>query len=62
AYALLLAHHGPVVAGASLEAAADTAEELEQTAAIHFHLHGKACRCLSPSQRDALLARFPPSV
>ncbi|MFA7665899.1 MAG: 3-oxo-tetronate 4-phosphate decarboxylase [Burkholderiaceae bacterium] len=58
-HALLLANHGPVVAGTSLSAAADAIEELEATAKLHLTLHGRACRCLSPEQVAELKAKFP---
>jgi ribulose-5-phosphate 4-epimerase/fuculose-1-phosphate aldolase len=58
-HAVLLANHGPVVAGSSLSAAGDPIEELEATAKLHLTLHGRACRCLTPEQVAELKARFP---
>lgn len=58
-HAMLLAHHGPVLAGRSLDAAADAAEELEQTARIHLRVGGRRCRCLSGAERAELERRFP---
>jgi ribulose-5-phosphate 4-epimerase/fuculose-1-phosphate aldolase len=58
-HAVLLANHGPVVAGSSLSAATDAVEELEATAKLHLTLHGRACRCLTPEQVAELKARFP---
>jgi len=56
---MLLANHGPVVAGTSLAAASDAVEELEATARLHLSLHGRACRCLTPEQVADLKRRFP---
>ncbi|MFI1337563.1 3-oxo-tetronate 4-phosphate decarboxylase [Streptomyces sp. NPDC020845] len=53
-HALLLANHGPVVAEATLEKAADAIEELEQTAKLHLLLRGHATRPLTPEQAAAL--------
>ncbi|HYF57396.1 MAG TPA: 3-oxo-tetronate 4-phosphate decarboxylase [Burkholderiaceae bacterium] len=58
-HALLLANHGPVVAGRTLEAAADAVEELEATARLFLALNGRACRCLDAEQVAALRTRFP---
>jgi ribulose-5-phosphate 4-epimerase/fuculose-1-phosphate aldolase len=58
-HALLLANHGPVVAGTSLAAAADAIEELEATARLHLMLRGQAVRCLSPAEVATLRERFP---
>jgi len=58
-HALLLANHGPVVAGASLAAAADAIEELEATARLHLLLRGHAVRCLTPAEVATLRERFP---
>ena len=49
-HALLLANHGPVVAGASLAAAADAVEELEATAKLYLLLQGQRIRPLNPSR------------
>jgi ribulose-5-phosphate 4-epimerase/fuculose-1-phosphate aldolase len=58
-HALLLANHGPVVAGRDLAAATDAVEELEATARIVLALNGRACRCLDADQCEALRRRFP---
>lgn len=49
-YALLLANHGPIVAGPSLDAAASAIEELEETAKLVLLLEGRATRQLTPEQ------------
>ena len=59
--AMLLANHGPVVAGTSLAAAVDAIEELEETARLYLLLHGRATRYLSPEQIADLKRRFPPA-
>ncbi|KXS37713.1 3-oxo-tetronate 4-phosphate decarboxylase [Modicisalibacter tunisiensis] len=57
--AVLLANHGPVVAGKSLEAAVYATEELEETAKLYLLLRGHNPRTLTPDQVAALEARFP---
>lgn len=57
--AVLLANHGPVVAGKSLEAAVYAIEELEETAKLYLLLRGHSPRCLSEAQVAELEARFP---
>ncbi|MFN7642338.1 MAG: 3-oxo-tetronate 4-phosphate decarboxylase [Burkholderiales bacterium] len=58
-HAVLLANHGPVVAGSSLEAATDAVEELEATARLFLTLNGRACRCLGCDEVEVLRSRFP---
>jgi len=53
-HSMLLRNHGLICAGASLSEASDRAEELEQTARLHFILRGEAVRPLSPADVDAL--------
>jgi ribulose-5-phosphate 4-epimerase/fuculose-1-phosphate aldolase len=50
--AVLLANHGPVVAGRDLETAVSAAEELEETARLLFVLEGRPYRPLSREQID----------
>jgi ribulose-5-phosphate 4-epimerase/fuculose-1-phosphate aldolase len=56
--ALLLANHGPVVAGASLEAAVFAIEELEETAKLVFLTRNTAVRTLDAAAVDDLNATF----
>lgn len=58
-HAVLLANHGPVVAGTSLADAQYATEELEQTARLYLLLQGQAIRPLTPAQIADLNARFP---
>ena len=58
-HALLLANHGPVVAGPSLEAASYMAEELEETAKLYLLLRNERFRCLTPAQVAELKQAFP---
>lgn len=48
--AFLLANHGPVVRAESLEAAINSAEELEETAKLWFLLRGQDYRCLTSEE------------
>ena len=60
-HAVLLANHGPVVAGSSLSAAADAVEELEATAKLFLLLRGEKVRCLTPAQVAELRRKYPAS-
>ena len=58
-HAMLLANHGPVVAGSSLAAATDAIEELEATARLYLLLRGQQLRLLSPEHVAELRQRYP---
>lgn len=53
-HAVLLANHGPVVAGKTLLDAQYATEELEETAKLYLLLHGHRIRPLTLEQRRAL--------
>ena len=61
-HAVLLANHGPVVAGKDLEDAVFATEELEETAKLFLLLRGSATRPLDAAQVATLKDRFPPSI
>jgi ribulose-5-phosphate 4-epimerase/fuculose-1-phosphate aldolase len=53
-HAVLLANHGPVVAGSTLDAAVNAIEELEETAKLFLLLRGSKVRLLTDEQVTAL--------
>ena len=57
-HAVLLANHGPVVAGSNLSAAQDAIEELEETARLFLMLRHEKVRALTPEQVAELRAKF----
>jgi ribulose-5-phosphate 4-epimerase/fuculose-1-phosphate aldolase len=57
--AVLLANHGPVVSGKSLDDAVDSAEELEQTARLSLLLSGRETQSLTTIQVAEIEAAFP---
>jgi 3-dehydro-4-phosphotetronate decarboxylase len=58
-HAVLLANHGPVVAGSTLAAATDAIEELEETAKLFLMLRREHLRPLTAEQASELKQRFP---
>jgi len=57
-HAVLLANHGPVVAGKSLQDAVSATEELEETAKLFLMLQGAKTRFLDDTQVSELRERF----
>jgi ribulose-5-phosphate 4-epimerase/fuculose-1-phosphate aldolase len=57
-HAVLLANHGPVVAGTSLSAATEAIEELEETARLLLLLRGERLRLLTGEQVAELKKRY----
>ena len=58
-HAVLLANHGPVVAGKDLETAVYATEELEETAKLYLMLRGDKTRLLSAEQVRQLQQKHP---
>jgi len=58
-HAILLANHGPVVAGKDLETAVYATEELEETAKLYLMLRGDKTRLLSVEQVRQLQQKHP---
>jgi ribulose-5-phosphate 4-epimerase/fuculose-1-phosphate aldolase len=56
--AVMLANHGPVVAGKDVEAACNAVEELEDTARLAMILRGMNARALTDDQVRALVTKF----
>lgn len=56
--AVMLANHGPVVAGRDVEAACNAVEELEDTARLAMLTRGHAPRGLTPDQVRAVVSKF----
>jgi ribulose-5-phosphate 4-epimerase/fuculose-1-phosphate aldolase len=56
--AVMLANHGPVVAGKDVEAACNAIEELEDTARLAMLMHGIPARMLDAAQVRDLVAHF----
>jgi ribulose-5-phosphate 4-epimerase/fuculose-1-phosphate aldolase len=58
-HAILLANHGPVVAGKDLESAVYATEELEETAKLYLMLRGNKLKILSAEQVAELHRKYP---
>lgn len=56
--AVMLANHGPVVAGRDVEAACNAIEELEETARLAMMIRGMNARTLTPTEVRAVVTRF----
>jgi len=56
--AVMLANHGPVVAGKDIEAACNAIEELEDSARLAMMLRGVEARMLNTDQVAAVVKRF----
>ena len=61
-HAVLLANHGPIVAGLSLDSAVYAMEELEETAKLFLLLQDRTTRFLTPEQTQTLFERYPRSA
>ncbi len=56
--AVMLANHGPVVAGKDIEAACNAIEELEDTSRLAILTRGLNPRMLSQAEQQALISKF----
>ena len=56
--AVMLANHGPVVAGKDVEAACNAIEELEETAKLAILMRGYDAKTLSPDQINSIVTKF----
>ena len=56
--AVLLANHGPVVAGKDVEATCNAIEELEETAKLAIMMRGFDARALTPAQVRDVVRKF----
>ena len=56
--AVMLANHGPVVAGKDIEAACNAIEELEDTAKLAIMMRGYRAKMLTPEQVNAVVTQF----
>lgn len=56
--AVMLANHGPVVAGKDIEAACNAIEELEETARLAILMRGYDANMLTPDQVSTLVTKF----
>ncbi len=56
--AVMLANHGPVVAGKDVEAACNAIEELEDTARLAMMTRGLSPRMLTAAEQQALITQF----
>ncbi|MDA7429564.1 aldolase [Primorskyibacter aestuariivivens] len=56
--AVMLANHGPVVAGKDVESACNAIEELEDTARLAILMRGYDAKMLTPEQVTAVVTKF----